>query len=78
MTNRIKVVDSYMSSGKTSWAIDYINQMDENTKVIYITPFLKECDRIIANTNRKFVQPDQRKGKGRKMDHLINLVAKGT
>jgi len=74
---RIKVIDSYMSSGKTSWAINYINQLDSDTKVIYITPFLSECKRIIENTNREFVQPDVRMGKGRKMDHLIKLVTNG-
>lgn len=74
---RIKVIDSYPGSGKTSKAIEYINQLDSDTKVIYITPFLSECNRIIQNTDRKFIQPDTKRGMGRKMDHLIKLVTKG-
>jgi hypothetical protein len=74
---RIKVIDSYPGSGKTSSMIDYINQLDEDIKVIYITPFLSECDRIIKNTNKNFVQPDPRRGRGRKMDHLVQLVTDG-
>jgi hypothetical protein len=77
MDKRIKVIDSFTSSGKTSWAINYINQLDEDTKVIFITPFLSECNRIIEHTSRKFIQPDVKIGKGRKMDHLVQLVSKG-
>ena len=76
-TKRIKVIDSFPGSGKTSMAIEYINQLDEDTKVIYITPFLSECTRIIQSTHRKFIQPDTRNGMGRKMDHLKKLVSKG-
>lgn len=75
--SRIKVIDSYMGSGKTSWAINYINSLDADTKVIYITPFLNECDRIIKSCRRNFMQPDIRQGRGRKMTHLIQLVVDG-
>ena len=44
---RVKVIDSYVSSGKTQWAINYINSLDVDTKIIFITPFLSECNRII-------------------------------
>lgn len=78
MENRIKVIDSYPGSGKTSYAIQNINQYDEDVKVIYITPYLKEVDRIIASCpNRNFIQPETRKGKGSKMTHLISLVTQG-
>ena len=76
-SDRIKVVDSYLGSGKTQWSIDYINSLDDDVKIVYITPFLSECDRIIAGCNRKFTQPDVRIGRGRKMDHLIRLVIDG-
>ena len=36
---KIKVVDSIMGSGKTSWAIDRMNYND-NKKYVYITPYL--------------------------------------
>jgi hypothetical protein len=78
MNQRIKVIDSFPGSGKTSWAIEYINKLPKEKKIIYITPFLKECDRIInACLTKNFNQPDVRLGKGRKMDHLIELVTKG-
>ena len=37
-TEKITVVDSVMGSGKTSWAIEYMNtHYDEN--ILYITPY---------------------------------------
>lgn len=42
---QVTVVDSIMGSGKTTWCIDYINQ-HEDDNIVYITPFLKEADRI--------------------------------
>jgi len=74
---RVKIIDSYVSSGKTQWAINYINSLDVDTKIIFITPFLSECDRIIEGCARTFTQPDVKLGRGRKMDHLIKLVIEG-
>ena len=44
----ITVIDSIMGSGKTTWAIDYMNKAPADQKFIYITPFLNEVDRIKA------------------------------
>jgi hypothetical protein len=78
MNDRIKVVDSFPGSGKTSAMIQIINKMDEDTKVIYITPFLSEVDRIIKNCpNKEFVQPSAYSGKGSKLNHLIKLILEG-
>lgn len=74
----IKVIDSVPGSGKTSWAIQHINSLDENTRVIYITPYLDEVKRIIDSCpNKEFVQPEVRGGQGSKLKHLIKLVAEG-
>lgn len=76
--DRIKVIDSYPSSGKTSWAIQHINDISEEIKVIYLTPYLDEVARIIGNCPaREFVQPDRKKGQGSKLKHLIQLIKNG-
>lgn len=78
MEDRIKVIDSYPGSGKTSYAIQTINESDEDVKVIYITPYLNEVKRIIESCpNKNFVQPDRKKGAGSKMKHLVSLVSQG-
>lgn len=78
MEDRIKVIDSYPSSGKTSWAIQYINSLDDDTKVIYLTPYLNEVDRIINSCqSRNFVQPNRKLGGGSKLKHLIELIKDG-
>lgn len=70
--SNVIVVDSIMGSGKTSWAIQQINSShDEN--VLYITPFLNECDRILQSTTRGFKQP-QNKGEG-KLASLNSLLS---
>jgi hypothetical protein len=75
MNERIKVVDSPVGTGKTSWAINHINELPPDTKILVITPFLKEVDRFISSCpERKFVQPDTRHGHGRKIAHLLKLI----
>jgi hypothetical protein len=76
--DRIKVVDSRPGAGKTSMAIQYINKLPPDIKIIYITPFLKECERIKSSCPEKdFYAPDARKGKGSKMINLVELIYKG-
>jgi hypothetical protein len=72
----IKIVDSIMGSGKTSWAIQYMNDAPLYKKFIYITPFLNEVDRVLKATNREFVQPENMKGKS-KLDNLKKLIVEG-
>lgn len=45
MTN-IKVVDSIMGSGKTSAAINLMNNASKDENFIFITPYLNEVERI--------------------------------
>jgi len=76
--NHISVIDSPMASGKTTWAINHINDLNEDQKVIFITPYLKECDRVITGCKKKhFIQPDPIKGSGRKSVHFLNLIREG-
>lgn len=70
---KVNVVDSIMGSGKTSWAIQYMNNADSDRNFIYITPFLDEVKRVKDSvTNRKFIAPVN-KGKG-KLDNLKKLI----
>ncbi len=74
----INVVDSPTGTGKTSWAIGYVNSLPSSHRVIYITPYLKEVDRIIdACPDKNFIQPDVRLGKGSKRNHLLELLMVG-
>jgi hypothetical protein len=72
----INIVDSIMGSGKTSWAIQFMNSTPCYKKFIYITPFLNEVERVLNSTERKFAQPESKKG-GTKLDNLKNLIVKG-
>ena len=70
LVNKIKpitVVDSIMGSGKTNWAIQYINESPINKKFIFITPYLTEIQRILESTNKNFAEPLE---KGGKMNNL--------
>ena len=71
---KIKVIDSIMGSGKTSWAI---NEMDKNTdkNYIYITPYLTEVERVKKSVaNKRFYEP-KNFGTG-KQDSLHELILK--
>lgn len=78
MENRIKVIDSPTGSGKTTYAINYINSLPAETRVIFITPFLSEVERVIsACKGKNFVQPDKKFGQGSKMANFIELIKRG-
>lgn len=73
---KIKVVDQPCGRGKTSWAIEYMNN-SEFERFIYITPILDEIKRVKKSCNRNFKEPDEKKGKGRKTDHFYKLLDNG-
>lgn len=69
---KIKIVDSIMGSGKSSWAINTM-QNDDKNKYIYITPYLDEIQRVIKSiNNKKFYEP-KNFGSG-KLESLHNLI----
>lgn len=70
----ITVIDSIMGSGKTSYAIQMINENPE-ISYIYCTPFLDEVKRMRESCNRDFKEP-QYKG-GRKLDDFNSLLLDG-
>lgn len=74
----ITVIDSIMGSGKTSWAIQYMEKADQLEKFIYITPFLDEVNRIKTSvTSREFVEPNNANDEGRKLRSLKDLIVRG-
>lgn len=73
----VSIVDSIMGAGKTSAAINYINNAPEDTKIIYITPYITEIERIIEKCNKKFEQPKKYTDHTPKIVHLKDLLNKG-
>lgn len=69
---KIKVVDSIMGSGKTSWAIQHMNSSDD--KFIFITPYLDEVKRIRDSCfDKKFKEPvNFGDGKQDNLHHLLS------
>ncbi|HFF3191719.1 TPA: hypothetical protein ACGCJB_005009 [Bacillus cereus] len=82
---KIKVIDAICGAGKTSWAIQMINDSEKvngfgetsDKKYIYVTPFLNEVERVSNSTKADFFQPDATKGKGSKIEHFKMLVELG-
>ena len=71
---KINVIDAMCGAGKTSAAINYINSTPDDVKIMYITPFRPELDRIMnACPDKNFVTP---KG-GLLSRDIKRLLAKG-
>ena len=75
---KVNVVDSIMGAGKTSAAINYINSAPNDVKIIYITPYITEIERIINRCKDKnFEQPKKYTDHTPKIVHLKDLLNKG-
>lgn len=72
------IVDGMMGYGKTSAAINFINDQPDFIKFIYITPYLAEIDRIKeCCSSRNFVTPDTQNLNGSKMYSFLKLLEQG-
>lgn len=73
----IQIVDAPCGKGKTSWAIQFMNEnAAEDRRFIFITPYIKEADRIKAQCPLlRFRDPDN--AKGSKSSHLKDLIDAG-
>lgn len=70
----VNVVDELMGRGKTSAAINFINESSDDIHFLYITPYLTEVDRIIEKCEkRNFKQPER---KGSKVNGIKELFDK--
>ena len=80
---KVKVVDEIMGGGKTCAAINFINALPDDVKIIYVTPYNSdeqgkpnEVRRIIrACRDKGFVEPHYLDN--RKINHLKQLVVEG-
>lgn len=73
---KVKVVDEMMGMGKSSAAINYINSLDDDVKVMYVTPYLDEVERIKKSCeSKKMKEPTWKEG--RKIESLRELIIKG-
>lgn len=73
---KIKVVDAICGAGKTSYAIQEM-KFPFCKRYIYVTPYLKEIDRVIAATEGDFKEPTSKNSEGSKLEGLRQLVSKG-
>ena len=81
--SKITVIDAPMGKGKTSWAINYINEIGKKpfrNRVIYITPYLDEVKRVKENVYTiDLIEPElkYKDGKSTKLSHLKDLLKNG-
>jgi hypothetical protein len=68
-----KVIDAPCGKGKTSWAIQFMNENKEK-RFVFITPFLKEVKRIKTDC-QGFKEPKDTNGS--KQSHLKDLLDQG-
>ena len=74
---KVTIIDALCGKGKTSWAIEYMNNNTEN-KFIYITPYLDEVDRVLFGCSyRSFETPDAQNSKGTKLEDFNKLLSEG-
>ncbi|WP_254901847.1 DEAD/DEAH box helicase family protein [Thalassobacillus devorans] len=74
----VQIIDATCGKGKTSWAIQSMNEADESEKFMFITPFLSEVDRIKKSvTSRRYSEPEVDKDSVTKLDSLKKLVRHG-
>lgn len=77
LLNNVKVIDAICGAGKTSYAIQMINDsykgvLKEEPKYIFVTPFISEVERIEKETNNKLVAPNDKSGT--KSLHVKKLI----
>lgn len=71
----IYIIDEIMGGGKTSAMINHINKSTEEEKFLFITPYLKEVERIKKSCpGKKFKEPN---ALGGKLKNIKILLRKG-
>ena len=74
---KVTIIDAICGSGKTSWAIDYMNT-NTDKKFIYITPYLTEVQRVLDGCFRRaFYEPKTSRGEGSKLKDFNKLLSQG-
>ncbi len=68
----LNVVNALMGQGKTSAAINYINNAPEDEHFIFCTPYLSEVDRVItACSDKEFIEPQKSPSKRHQLKELV-------
>jgi len=71
----VKIVSSLPGTGKTSWAIEKMNREGKDKRFLFVTPFVKEIERVVdACSNIGIKTPDEGRGGGRKKTDILNLL----
>lgn len=73
MSKIIKVIDSRMGKGKTTFMLNHMKENHHN-RFIFVTPYLDEVKRVIEHC--EFIQPESEKNKT-KLDHFKELISDG-
>jgi len=77
----IKIIDSIMGSGKTTFAFNMFNDqtgLNALKRYIYATPRSKEVERALDSVEgRTFEQPEQKHSEGTKKAHFMKQVKEG-
>lgn len=66
----ISIVDDIMGSGKSTWAINYINA-NSDKKFLCIVPLLEECERYKERTNIDIIDPENWGSKWKHFKYLV-------
>lgn len=75
---RLKIIDATCGKGKTSWAIQHMNESEISEKFIYITPFLTEVKRVKESVRtKKFHEPTKNEQNVTKLESFKHLLEKG-
>lgn len=75
--NKVTVIDSIMGTGKTSFAIQRMNETHELQKFIYVTPYLKEVERIKKSVKSRTLHEPVKRGRSTKGAHFNSLINHG-
>lgn len=70
------LTDNFIVTHNTSYAIQEMN-FPFGRRYIYVTPYLKEIERVIEATNKDFKEPTNKNSEGSKLEGLRKLVSKG-
>lgn len=73
----VKVIDSIMGSGKSTWAINYMKQLNDDISVLYVTPYLEEVDRIKKQCKPQKSFRTPKPVDGSKLKHILELLKNG-
>ena len=74
----VMVCDALMGSGKTCAAINHIKASPPDEKILFVTPYLDQIERVKREcSNKNFVEPEIRKGHGKKLQHLKDMIREG-